>query len=254
MIALLSPAKTLDMDKGKYDDLLTDHPFAKETMRLVRILKKLKAQDLRDLMHISENLAIENVARYKSFKKEYTDENSIASIYAFRGDVYQGFDADTLNKHDIKYAQNHVRILSGLYGLLKPMDRMQAYRLEMGTSLENKKGKNLYAFWGDEITKQLNKELKEADSNIILNLASNEYYKAVNKKKLKAQVIDVDFREMREGKLKFISYNAKKARGYMARYMVKNRVTTIDDLKNFDTENYEFSHEGSSENKLLFVR
>jgi len=253
MIALLSPAKSLDIEKDKYPDLHTEHAFPSETMQLVRILKKMGVEDLRGLMSISEKLGTENVARYKQFKKDYPDELSAASIYAFRGDVYQGFDADTANKNDIKYAQKHIRILSGLYGILKPMDKMQAYRLEMGTKLENKKGKNLYEFWGDKISKQLNQDLAALKSDTIINLASNEYFKAIDKKKLKANIIDVDFREDRDGKLKFVSFNAKKARGFMARFLVDHRIKTADGLKEFNREGYTYTG-GLEDGKMLFVR
>lgn len=253
MIALLSPAKSLDIEKDKYPDLHTEHCFPTETMQLVRILKKMSLQDLRGLMHISEKLGTENVTRYKQFKKDYPDELSAAAIFAFRGDVYQGFDADTANKNDIKYAQKHIRILSGLYGILRPMDKMQAYRLEMGTKLDNKKGKNLYEFWADKIAKQLNKDLAEMKSETIINLASNEYFKAVDQKKLKANIIDIDFREERDGKLKFVSFSAKKARGYMARFIVDHRIKTPEGLSEFNTEGYVYSS-GLEEGKMLFVR
>lgn len=253
MIALLSPAKSLDIEKDKYPDLQTDHAFPKETMQLVRLLKKMNVSDLRGLMNISEKLGIENVARYKKFKKDYPEDLSAAAIYVFRGDVYQGFDVDTANKNDVKYAQKHIRILSGLYGVLKPMDKMQAYRLEMGTKLENKKGKNLYDFWGDKISKVLNKDLEELKSDTIINLASNEYFKAIDQKKLKAKVIDVDFREDRNGQLKFVSFNAKKARGYMARFLVDQRIKTPEALTAFNTEGYEYRG-GLEEGKMLFVK
>lgn len=254
MISIVSPAKTLDLSKGKYQDIATLPQFQTETMQLARLLKKLKKEELKDLMHISDKLTDENHLRYKQFSKEYTDENASPALYAFRGDVYTGLDADTMNKHDVKYAQKHFRILSGLYGVLRPMDLMQAYRLEMGTKLENKKGKNLYEFWGDKISKQLNKDLEEAGTSTLLNLASNEYFKAVDKKKLKADIIDVDFREMRNGKLTFVSFNAKKARGLMARYVIDHRIKKSDDLLGFDADGYTYSEEGSTNGKLLFVK
>ena len=253
MITLLSPAKSLDIEKDKYSDLHTEHSFPTETMQLVRILKKMGLEDLCELMHISEKLGIENVARYAQFKKDYPDEFSAAALYAFRGDVYQGFDADTANKNDVKYAQKHIRILSGLYGVLRPMDKMQAYRLEMGTKLENNKGKNLYEFWGSKISNQLNKDLAELKSETIINLASNEYFKAVDQKKLNAKIIDIDFREERNGKLKFVSFSAKKARGYMARFIVDHKINTPEGLTKFNKEGYVYS-KGLEEGKMLFVR
>lgn len=253
MITLLSPAKSLDLEKDKYTDIQTTHAFPAETMQLVRILKKYKVNDLRALMDISENLAKENVKRYKSFKKDYDEAITAAAIYAFRGDVYVGLDADTFRKNEIKYAQKHIRILSGLYGILRPMDRIQAYRLEMSTSLENKKGKNLYAFWDDKITKYLNRELKESGSDTVINLASKEYFKAIRPEKLKANIINVDFREDRNGRLTFISFNAKKARGMMARFIIQNKIKSVDDLIGFDTDGYQYV-EGQDKSKLLFVK
>ncbi|HCV50552.1 MAG TPA: peroxide stress protein YaaA [Saprospirales bacterium] len=253
MITLLSPAKSLDIEKDKYSDLHTEHSFPTETMQLVRILKKMSLEDLCELMHISEKLGQVNITRYTQFKKDYPDEFSAAALYAFRGDVYQGFDADTANKNNVKYAQKHIRILSGLYGVLRPMDKIQAYRLEMGTKLENNKGNNLYEFWGSKISNQLNKDLVEMKSETIINLASNEYFKAVDQKKLKAKIIDIDFREERNGQLKFVSFNAKKARGYMARFIVDHRVKTAVGLMEFNTQGYNYV--GGLENgKMLFVR
>ncbi len=254
MITLLSPAKTLDFETPDTIAELTIPRFTLEINRLIRILKKKKVEEIKSMMHISDNLAILNRKRYKTFSKEYTDENSKSAIMAFKGDVYTGLDAETMDKPSLEYVNKHVRILSGLYGLLLPFDRMQPYRLEMGTRLENKKGTNLYHFWGDMITKSLNMELKEMGTDTIVNLASNEYYKAVNKKKLKANVIDVDFREDKDGEYNFVSFFAKKARGTMTRYIAENQITDPSDLRGFDYDNYRFEERESSENSLLFVR
>ncbi|MDF1697776.1 MAG: peroxide stress protein YaaA [Saprospiraceae bacterium] len=254
MITLLSPAKTLDFETPERITELSTPQFALEANRLIRILKKKTIADIKDLMHISDALAKLNRTRFKTFQKEYTDENSKSAITAFKGDVYVGLDVPTLEQADLDFANQHIRILSGLYGLLLPYDRMQPYRLEMGTRLENKKGTNLYHYWGDTISKALNKELKAQDSNTILNLASNEYFKAIDKKKLKANIIDVDFKEDKEGELKFVSFFAKKARGLMARYVVKNKIDDVESIKGFDYENYRFVEELSTDSKLLFVR
>jgi len=254
MFTLLSPAKTLDFDSSPKETVLTDHVFPKETMQLVRILKKKKVPEIKDLMHISDALAELNVKRYKTFKKEYSPEISRAAIEAFKGDVYVGMDYPTLTAKEVAYAQDHIRILSGLYGILKPLDKMQPYRLEMGTRMENKQGTNLYHFWGSKISKALNAELKESGSDTILNLASNEYFKAVDKKALKANIIEANFKEERDGKLKFISFNAKKARGIMARYVVKNKIENLEELKGFDIDGYYYSEEHSTADSLLFVR
>jgi len=254
MITLLSPAKTLDYESPDLDVEMSTPSFALEANRLVRILKKKSVEDIKSLMHISDNLAELNLKRYKSFSKKYTADNSKSAIMAFKGDVYTGLDAESLSREALDYANEHVRILSGLYGMLLPYDRMQPYRLEMGTRLENKQGTNLYHYWGDSITKALNKELKAQDSETIVNLASNEYFKAVNKKKLKAKIIDIDFREDKGGEYKFVSFFAKKARGTMTRYIVENQINSPEDLRGFDNDDYRFEEDNSTSDKLLFVR
>lgn len=255
MITLLSPAKTLDYETtDKIEDGLTEPQFATQTNRLIRILKKKNVAEIQDLMHISDTLAVLNRDRYKSFSKTYTHENSKSAIMAFKGDVYTGLDAETLTTDELLYANHHVRILSGLYGLLRPFDRMQPYRLEMGTRLENKKGTNLYHFWGDQITKAVNRDLKNLESKTVVNLASNEYYKSIDKKKLKAEIIEIDFREDKDGTYKFVSFFAKKARGSMARYIVQNRIVDSGDLRGFDYDGYRYEESASSEGHLLFVR
>ena len=254
MITLLSPAKTLDYETPDISGELSIPQFTTQTNQLIRILKKKSADDIKSLMHISDKLADLNKNRYKTFSKEYTPENSKSAIMAFKGDVYTGFDAESLTPEDLDFTNKHVRILSGLYGLLLPFDRMQPYRLEMGTRLENKKGTNLYHFWGDTISKALNKELKALGTDTIVNLASNEYYKAVDQKKLKANIINIDFREDKDGEYKFVSFFAKKARGTMTRYIVENKITNPSDLRGFDYDNYRYEENGSSEGQLLFVR
>ncbi len=254
MITILSPAKTLDYETPDKVADTTIPQFTTQTNQLIRILKKKSVEEIKDLMHISDNLAKLNRDRFKSFSKEYTDENAKSAIMAFKGDVYTGLDAETLDKVSLDYVNRHVRILSGLYGLLMPFDKMQPYRLEMGTRLENKKGTNLYHFWGDMISKALNKQLKEMETNTIVNLASKEYYKAIDQKKLNANVIDIDFREEKNGEYKFVSFFAKKARGTMTRYIAEHQLTDPADLRGFDYDNYRYEESGSSENRLLFVR
>ncbi len=254
MIILTSPAKTLDENAGKNIENTTEPQFTREALQLVRILKKKKRHELQDLMSISENLAGINVARYKTFQKEFNLDNANPSIYAFKGDVYQGLNVEDMTGEDLAFAQKHLRILSGLYGVLRPLDLMQAYRLEMGTSLENKRGKNLYHFWGDKITNAINKELKNHEDQHIINLASNEYFKAINKKKLKYPVTNIGFKEWRNGKLSFLSFNAKKARGMMIHYIIKNRIQEIEHLQGFDYDGYGFDEEASTGNNMLFTR
>lgn len=253
MIALLSPSKSLDYENEGFN--ATKNPaFKSRTSELIEVLKKKKASDIQKLMHVSEKLANQNYERYQSFSDRYNKKNSKAAISAFIGDVYTGFDAGTLNQKDVEYAQDHIRILSGLYGVLRPLDKMQAYRLEMGTKLKTPNGSDLYQFWDDNVSKQLNKDMKKIKADTIINLASNEYFKVIRKDVLKAKIIDISFKEYRDGKLKFISFNAKKARGIMARYMVIHRVKTVDQLLGFNEDGYHYDAELSDSKTLTFVR
>lgn len=255
MIILLSPAKTINFENREYAHLLNAPRMASKTHKLVQVLKKKKVKDLKDLMKISDQLAEENVERYATFSEEFTVTNSRAALFAFAGDVYQGLDAWSMNDDAVLLASKQIRILSGLYGLLKPMDMMQPYRLEMGSKLKTTKGTNLYQFWGDEITELINQDLKESSGEqFILNLASNEYFKAVNKKKIKAPIINVDFREERDEQLKFISYNAKRARGRMARYAIDHQIENREQVKSFDYDGYSFMEELSTESNFMFVK
>lgn len=252
MLLIISPAKTLNFEKTE----LATHSqptLLKNSRQLIQILKKMKVNDLRALMDISEKLAVENVARFQQFKTPFTLDNAKQAILAFKGDVYQGLDAADFSKEDLEFAQAHLRILSGLYGVLRPLDLMQAYRLEMGTALENERGKNLYAFWGDTIAKELNKALRESGKAIV-NLASNEYWSAVQVDKLKVPIYNIHFKEARDGQLKIISFNAKKARGLMCRYAVKNRLSKPEELRSFDWEGYRLAEALSSKYEWVFVR
>lgn len=252
MITLLSPAKSLNYDK--VDAPRTQPRFKDDTMELVSIMKKKKAGDLRKLMSISEKLADLNVQRFQDFEKSHNVKNSKQAMFAFTGDVYQGLEADTFSEEEIQFAQDHVRMLSGLYGLLRPLDVMQPYRLEMGTKLKTQKGKNLYEFWGSSIASMITKDLKKVKSKVIINLASQEYFKAVDTDALDADIYDIHFREYRGDELKFISFNAKKARGFMTQYIVKKRVSQPEDLKAFDLEGYTFAPDLSTEKSLFFIR
>jgi len=252
MIVLLSPAKTLDFNHKELGSTLP--VFFEESIVLNGVLKKKSTKALRELMNISEKLAKENVERNQSFSEVYADEQSRAAIYTFKGDVYRGLEVEKFNKNDLKFANKHVRILSGLYGLLKPMDKMQAYRLEMGTNLKVKRKKNLYEFWGEKLSGHIIEELNECKDKLIINLASNEYFKAVNHKSIQDFVINVNFKEYRDEKLKFVSFNAKKARGLMTQFIVKNRIKNPEDLKGFNLDNYGFSDEHSDDKNFLFVR
>jgi len=254
MIAILSPAKSLDFEK-QFDIRSTSTRFNEETNQLIEVLQTKSEEEVQELMSISDNLAQLNVERYNNFKKR-TPKYAKQAILAFQGDVYQGMQAEDFIQEEHDYAQQHIRILSGLYGLLRPLDLIQPYRLEMGTKLETDKGNNLYEFWGYKITDQLKKDIKSQGDKILINLASNEYFKSVNKKELKKdfEIIDVEFKDFNNGKYKIVSFFAKKARGLMARYIVKNQIDKIEDLKGFDLDGYSFDEKDSTETKLAFKR
>lgn len=253
MIAILSPAKTLDFETQINHEKTKARLFS-HSKELLKTLKTKDESDLRQLMGISDNLAQLNVERFQNFSSRHTDKNSKQSLFAFQGDVYQGLQADDFSESDLNWAQDHLRILSGLYGLLRPLDIIQPYRLEMGTPLPVNGRKNLYEFWGADISKALNKDLKAQGDQILINLASVEYFKSVDLRALKAKVIDVEFKDNKNGDFKIISFYAKKARGLMARYMVKNQVAEIDDLKQFNDEGYYFDPTESSDTLLAFKR
>ncbi|UXP31454.1 peroxide stress protein YaaA [Reichenbachiella agarivorans] len=253
MISLISPAKTLDFEENV--SLETTFPrFPKETKELIAVLKQKSSTDLQELMSISENIADLNVKRYKTFNSSHNSKNSKASVYAFKGDVYLGLEANTLDTQGIDFAQKHLRILSGLYGLLRPLDLIQPYRLEMGTRLAFDDYNTLYSYWGDKIVKLLHSDLKKQGDNIIVNLASNEYFKSVDRKSLKAQVIDTEFKNMKDGSYKLISFFAKRARGLMARYIIEHQINDIESLKAFDYDGYFYDPKDSTASKLAFKR
>ncbi|TVR79345.1 MAG: peroxide stress protein YaaA [Saprospirales bacterium] len=254
MLAILSPAKTMKFDYQS-EHLNTKMPeFISEASRLVKELKKYSKPELMKLMSISEKLAELNTERFKNFKGTDQAAEKSAAIFAFRGDVYLGLDAVSLRNADLQRIANHLRILSGLYGLLEPGDLIEPYRLEMGTSIKIGKSDHLYQFWGNKLTKALQRALENTGSKYIANLASNEYSKAIDHQQFKERWIDVDFREMRGGKLRFISFNAKKARGMMARYIIQNQCREVEELKGFNEGSYIFDKKGSESNKLLFVK
>jgi cytoplasmic iron level regulating protein YaaA (DUF328/UPF0246 family) len=205
-------------------------------------------------MKLSDKLAGLNAARFGEWSLPFTPENARQAVLAFNGDVYSGLDANSFSDDDFNFAQQHFRILSGLYGLLKPLDLMQAYRLEMGTKLDNVRGANLYQFWGDIITKELNEVLVEQGDDVLINLASNEYFKAVNKKSLNATIITPQFKDWKNGQYKMISFYAKKARGLMARYIIQNQIKNIEQVKDFDLAGYQFNTDFSQGNELVFTR
>jgi uncharacterized protein len=254
MLIILSPAKTLD-----YEEMVSPLPttlpnFIPQSSELIQILKKFSVQEVAELMDLSDKLSALNVARYASWSKTFTEQNSKAAIFAFNGDVYEGLDAHSLTKKQLEFCQAHVRILSGLYGVLKPLDRMQAYRLEMGTMLKNKKGNDLYSFWGKTVTQSLQEEFAQMKNPFLLNLASEEYFKVVQAKDLQCPVISPIFQDEKDGKFKIISFYAKKARGLMARFAIQNKIKDPEQLETFNLEGYYFVEELSKPLSPVFQR
>ncbi len=254
MLFLLSPAKSLDYESPIPDVPPTEPLFVEQSARLIDILKKKSARQISTLMDLSKPLAELNVARYQAWSPEFTQENSRQAMLAFDGDVYGGLDARSLQPEDLQWAQEHVCILSGLYGVLRPLDRMQPYRLEMGTALKTRSGGNLYRFWGPRIADYLNQRLQADRTPVIVNLASQEYFKAVDLKTLNARVVECVFEEWHGGKYKIISFNAKRARGLMARHAVANRIALPKALEGFNVEGYAFAASVSQPDRLVFRR
>lgn len=254
MLIVLSPAKSLDYKTPVKVKSPTLPEFVSESAKLIAYLKKMAPQDVAKLMGLSDQLAVLNVGRYRDWSKKFTDENSKPAIYAFDGDVYDGFDVKSLNTKAIEFAQKHVRILSGLYGTLRPLDLMQPYRLEMGTALKNARGKDLYAFWGGRVTESLKKVLDEQKKPVLLNLASEEYFKVLQPKELGCPVISPVFQDAKDGKYKIISFYAKRARGLMARYVVENHISDPVDLKGFNLDGYKYYAAESKIDKPVFRR
>ncbi|MEH6537632.1 MAG: peroxide stress protein YaaA [Psychroserpens sp.] len=252
MKLVLSPAKSLDYDSKLPTTKTTEACFLNESERLNKLLKKKSARSLSKLMHISDNLGRLNYERNQEWSLPFTKDNARPAVYAFNGDVYRGLDAYTIDTKKLDKLQDTVRIISGLYGLLKPLDLMQAYRLEMGTKFPVGKNKNLYEFWKKQVTQALNDELQ--DDELFLNLASNEYFKAIDTKALKVPVIDIKFQELKEGKYKTIAIFSKLARGLMTRYIIDTNAKTIADVKGFDHDNYRYTENLSSDTELVFTR
>ena len=254
MLTLISPAKTLDYESPVKIADWTEPRFQDDSLQLIDKLKPLSKKRVAGLMSLSDKLAALNVERYRSYDEKFTPENSRQSIFAFKGDVYIGLDAQSLTKPDLKFAQKQLRIISGLYGLLRPFDLMQPYRLEMGTDLKNKRGKNLYEFWGDQLTDSVNQELEAGSGKFVVNLASKEYFGAIQPKRLQGELISPVFLDQKNGDYKIISFFAKKARGSMARFIIKERVKTIKKLEQFSEDGYRFDPTRSEAGKPVFIR
>ena len=254
MLTLLSPAKSLDFSPQPKGIPASEHRFQYDTGVLLKRCKKMGVRSLRNLMDLSQPLAELNHQRFQDMTDSPELKTSKSCALAFTGDVYRGLDAGTLGKRDLVWAQDHIRILSGLYGILRPLDLIQPYRLEMGSRLRNTRGKNLYDFWGTRLVDSLNEEHEQRPVSAVLNLASNEYFKAVPKKRLAPPLVTVVFQEIRDGELRTISFLAKKARGLMARYIIENRIEEPAQLQSFDSEGYSFKEGISSPDRLVFNR
>lgn len=254
MLMVISPAKTLDFESLPKTKVSSIPAFLSQSEKLVVQLRELSPQDISALMGISDKLGLLNFERFANWHTPFDNKNAKQAILAFKGDVYTGLAAETFTSRDFTFAQQHLRILSGLYGLLRPLDLIQAYRLEMGSKFQHDSGKNLYQLWSDEITGVLNDQLKDAKSSVLVNLASNEYFKVIDKKNLRGEIITPVFKDFKNGKYKIISFYAKKARGMMSAYIIKNRIDNVEDIKQFDEAGYRYSEEMSSPREWVFTR
>lgn len=254
MLIVISPAKTLDFETPSTTKKTTEPDFLDQSAALIKTLRQLSPADISGLMGISDKLGLLNFDRYRDWQRPFTADNAKQAILAFKGDVYTGLEAETFTAGDFTFAQKHLRILSGLYGLLRPLDLIQPYRLEMGTRLATDRGANLYEFWGDTITRAINEQLPSRGERVLVNLASNEYFKAVKPKVLEAQVITPVFKDWKNGQYKIISFFAKKARGMMSAYIIKNRLTDAEQIKCFDTAGYGYQPDLSNEREWVFTR
>lgn len=254
MLALLSPSKSLDYETPSPTDKFSMPEFLDDSEELIDVLRNYSHQNLRDLMDISENLADLNYDRYQAFTTPFTAENARQAILAFDGDVYTDFRLQEYDDADFDFLQAHTRILSGLYGVLRPLDLMQPYRLEMGTRLETERGERLYDFWGSSITKSINAALDAQGDDVVLNLASNEYFKSVKKRELNGRILNVKFKDLRGDTYRTITFYLKRLRGTMTDFMVRNKVTDPEGLKAFNERGYYFSDERSTEDEFVFLR
>ncbi len=254
MLIVISPAKTLDYETPPVTKTHSKPAFLKQSQQLINNLRNYSAMDLAELMKLSMKLAELNFDRYHDWKTPFTTKNAKQAALAMKGDVYTGLDAESLNEDDFTFAQDHLRILSGLYGLMRPLDLMQPYRLEMGTKLPNEMGKDLYTFWGTTITDAINKALVRQGDDVLVNLASNEYYKSVRPKLVKGRIITPQFKENKNGSYRMIGVYAKKARGLMSRYIIENRLTNPEDIKGFDAAGYDYNEALSQGDQWVFSR
>jgi cytoplasmic iron level regulating protein YaaA (DUF328/UPF0246 family) len=254
MIITLSPSKGQDFETPTPSDIHTLPDQLADSQLLINEAKKLSSEDVSELMDVSENISNLNVQRFQDWNRDFNTQNAKAALFAFKGDVYSGIQKESYNDDDLAYAQNHLRILSGLYGALRPMDLIQPYRLEMKTRLKNPRGDNLYQFWGDKITQQLNESLEGQAEKVLINLASNEYFKSVTPKILDGKILSVNFKETKDGKTRVIAIFAKKARGMMADFIIRNRIEHPEDIKDFGSDGYKFDAKESTDSNWVFSR
>ena len=250
----MSPAKSLDYDTPAGDLPHTLPAFVPQSAELIEVLRTYSPQQIAELMDLSDTLSALNVARYAAWRPKFSAKNAKQAVLAFNGDVYEGLDAKTLTPKQLEWAQDHVCILSGLYGVLRPLDWMQPYRLEMGTALKTSKGANLYKFWGTQIAEHLNERLAQDKQPVVINLASQEYFKSVDRKVLQARVVECVFEDFKGGQYKVISFNAKRARGLMARWAIEHKAKKPEDLLAFDREGYAYDARASEPDRLVFRR
>ncbi|OIO70073.1 MAG: hypothetical protein AUJ57_08630 [Zetaproteobacteria bacterium CG1_02_53_45] len=254
MLIVISPAKKLDFDTAAPVTDFTQPDRLDHAAELIAVMQEKDSFQIADLMKLSMNLADLNMERFQQWHTPFTPENAKQAIFAFSGDVYQGLDAGSLDTQSISFMQHHLRILSGLYGTLRPLDLMQSYRLEMGTKLATARGRNLYAFWGTIITDSINSALAEQGDDVLINLASNEYFSSIQPAGIKGRIITPVFKELRNGTYRIISFNAKKARGFMSRFIIENRLSNPEELKSFDVDHYAFNADLSSADEFVFTR
>ncbi|NDV45558.1 peroxide stress protein YaaA [Paludibacter sp. 221] len=255
MLAILSPAKIQSFKPQQITGKYTMPEYLKQAEELINLLQPLSAKQLESLLKVNKDIARNSSDSYYNWDVNHSPENAKQAILAYNGEAYRGLDANSLTETDLEYAQNHLRIISGLYGVLRPLDLIEPYRLEMATKLKNPAGKDLYAFWQQKISKSINEAIRKSGKpEVLLNLASNEYYKSIRHKDLSAKVIDFDFIESRENGYKPITVYTKKARGMMVRYILQNHIEKVEDLKGFDTEGYWYNSMLSTENKMVFAR
>ena len=254
MLLIISPAKTLDFESPAKTKTKTVPDFLEDSQQLIDDLRELSPADISELMGVSDKIGNLNFDRFHNWHTPFDASNAKQALLAFKGDVYTGLNADEFNAAQFKFAQQHLRILSGLYGLLRPLDLIQPYRLEMGTKFANPRGKNLYEFWGDSITRSINTQLKKSKSDVLLNLASNEYFKVLQPKAINAEIITPVFKDLKAGKYKIVSFYAKKARGLMSAYIIKQQLEDVEAIKQFDSEGYRYNAAMSSVSEWVFTR